>query len=406
MKELRAAGAEVLVVGGGNLFFYRRQLRELETEQLLFKARVIVDAYNEIGVGALALGPYDFAAGLEVVRALERVAQFPFLCANLLDRASGQPLFRPHAVVEAGGRRVGLIGVLDSASPVEGLEPLRHAVRIDSLYTTVKRCAAELRDAGCDLVLVLSSADPKKFRLLAKNIPEVDAYLVGSPDDKLRIPWEIGGALVASTTQLGKYLGHLRVSAAGSGEPGLRNSFEPMHPEDPDEPAVKRLVDSYYAHAAMVRLQEPERYVQEEEERVNLRQGRPLYVSARRCGECHPAQVEGWNATPHARAFAALSARDRERAECVECHVTGFGAPGGYQAGSDPDLRGVQCEACHGPGSLHPAVAPTRTGKGLAKACPECHTRSRSPDFNLAAAWSQVACVCAPQRGGVSGSRP
>jgi len=392
------------VVDGGNLFFYRREIRERETEQLLFKARVIVDAYNEIGVAALALGPYDFAAGLEVVRALERVAAFPFLCANLLDRASGEPLFRPYVIAEAGGRRVGLLGVLDSAGPIEGLEPLRHAVRVDALYATVKRYAQELRAAGCDLVLVLSSADPKKFRLLAKNIPEVNAYLVGSPDDNLQIPWEIGEALVANATQLGKYLGHLRVAWAGAGRPRLRNNFEPMRPEDPDEPAVKRLVDSYYAHAAMVRLQEPEHYVKEAEERVNLKQGRPMYVSAKRCRECHPAQVESWAATPHARAHAALSADDQERAECVACHVTGFGAAGGYRAGSDPDLRGVQCEACHGAGSLHPAVAPGRAGRSVAKVCPECHTNSRSPDFDLSAAWEKVANVCAPKGRGVTGS--
>ncbi|MFU8858466.1 MAG: multiheme c-type cytochrome [Deferrisomatales bacterium] len=378
-----------VVVDGGNLFFYRRQLREIETEQLLFKARVVVESYNEIGVAAVALGPYDFAAGFDALRALERVADFPFLCANLLDRATGEPLFPPYVIVTAGGRKIGLLGVLDTSSPIDGLEPLRQRVRLDAPFATVKRYAEALRAEGCELVVVLSASEPKRFRVMANNIPEVDVYVAGDPEDRLKIPWRIGNALVANATQLGKYLGHLRVSWGRDGRPGFRNNFVPMQPDDPDDPVVRRLVDGYYAHTAMVRLQEPERYLREEEERVNLEQGRPIFVGAPACGECHPAQAAQWSGTGHARAYQSLSPEDRRRAECLECHVTGFGAPGGF--GSGPDLQGVQCEACHGPGSLHPALRIGRVRRAVEAACRGCHTSTRSPGFNLPAAWEQVS---------------
>jgi hypothetical protein len=232
----------------------------------------------------------------------------------------------------------------------------------------------------------------------------VDVYVAGDPEDKLKIPWRIGDALVTNATQLGKYLGHLRVSGGPGRKPGFRNQFAPMHPEDPDDPVVRRLVDSYYAHAAMVRLREPERYLKEEEETVNLQQGRPVFVSAAGCAQCHPAQAEQWAGTRHAGAFESLSPQDRVRAECLGCHVTGFGAPGGF--GSGPDLAGVQCEACHGPGSLHPAVRIGRARRAVEASCRACHTPSQSPGFDLAEAWKKVVHGAAPEAKGAAGAGP
>jgi len=255
----------------------------------------------------------------------------------------------------------------------------------------VKRYGEELKARGCDLVVALSAADPKRFRLLAKKIPEVDLYIVGDPDDKLQLPWRIGSAMVVSATQLGKYLGHLQVEWA-HGKVKLRNQFEPMRPTAPDEPTVKRIVDGYYTYVAMLRLKNPSLYVKEDEEEVNLKRGGAVFVSANRCGECHQAQQALWAATPHASAYEVLSEDARVQAECLECHVTGFGLTGGY-GGEGPNLKGVQCEACHGAGSLHPALPISRSGRAVEKTCRQCHTPSRSPEFDLRTYWGRVVCL-------------
>ncbi|MHB8767149.1 MAG: multiheme c-type cytochrome, partial [Deferrisomatales bacterium] len=312
-----------MVVDGGNLLFYRGRLREIEADQLLHKARVIVEAYNEIGVAGVALGPYDFAAGYDRLRELEGLARFPLLCANLLDRRTGEPVFRPYRVVEAGGVKVGLLGVLDSAAPIEGLEGADAGFRVEPTYSAVKRYARELKELGCELVVVLSAMDPKKFRLMAKNVDEVDLFVAGDPDDKLQIPWKIGTAMVANASHLGKYLGHVTavVPAPGQGRASLTHGFVAMKPDYWDDPGVRRMVDGYYKHVAVTRARDPQHYVKEDEEEVNLRLGRAIYASARECASCHPEAYRRWQETRHAKALAVLPEKDRQRVECLECHV-------------------------------------------------------------------------------------
>lgn len=103
------------------------------------------------------------------------------------------------------------------------------------------------------------------------------------------------------------------------------------------------------------------------------------------CAACHPAQHESWLATAHSQAFDTLvrhgAARD---AECVRCHVVGFGKPGGYDlARPARELEGVGCETCHGRGGPHltPNHAP---GGSYEQACLGCHDPKHSLGFDYA----------------------
>jgi hypothetical protein len=74
--------------------------------------------------------------------------------------------------------------------------------------------------------------------------------------------------------------------------------------------------------------------------------GAPDPIGARRCGTCHVKEYEDWKASPHAQALARLSEPKQRDPVCRSCHTT---AP----AATDPELAGVQCESCHGLGSLY-----------------------------------------------------
>ena len=91
------------------------------------------------------------------------------------------------------------------------------------------------------------------------------------------------------------------------------------------------------------------------------------FVGSRKCGTCHPKEYASWKATRMGNASALLkpeaNAASKKRfnldpardytadAACVACHVTGYGKPGGFATlAATPDLAGIGCEVCHGPG--------------------------------------------------------
>jgi hypothetical protein len=95
----------------------------------------------------------------------------------------------------------------------------------------------------------------------------------------------------------------------------------------------------------------------------------PTYVGVNACTSCHKEPREVWDKTAHANAYVTLSKQFKEfNLDCVSCHVTGYDKPGGSTVTHNEKLRNVQCETCHGPGSLH-AQDPSK--KGLIVASPK-----------------------------------
>jgi hypothetical protein len=137
--------------------------------------------------------------------------------------------------------------------------------------------------------------------------------------------------------------------------------------------------------------------------RVNLRaaQGQPApaadpdqptYVGTVACAKCHKPAVEFWKQTVHARAWSTLVEVDKQyNYDCINCHVTGWQRPGGVNLATveSRGLADVQCEVCHGPGSLHVAEAGLDEPRTIVRRPPDrlcadqCHWKEHSDTFDL-----------------------
>ena len=91
--------------------------------------------------------------------------------------------------------------------------------------------------------------------------------------------------------------------------------------------------------------------------RVTAETSDATYVSEKKCRGCHNQAFKQQAETPHARSFKSLKdAGEADNPKCLTCHTTAYGKTGGFvDAKSTPDLAGVMCQACHGPGSAHVA---------------------------------------------------
>lgn len=92
------------------------------------------------------------------------------------------------------------------------------------------------------------------------------------------------------------------------------------------------------------------------------------FIGATRCRTCHRkeedgAQFDKWASSAHAEAFTVLASDEAKAVatekgiddpqtatECLQCHVTGHGAPAEMLGSKYDATEGVTCESCHGAG--------------------------------------------------------
>jgi hypothetical protein len=120
--------------------------------------------------------------------------------------------------------------------------------------------------------------------------------------------------------------------------------------------------------------------------------GQASYTGTESCVDCHADQAASWNKTVHATAWQTLVDRGQQfDLDCIGCHVTGWDRPGGSNLGHNDKLRDVQCETCHGPGSIHVAKGglekpfAIKRGPDDNLCASQCHTKEHSDTFQLEA---------------------
>lgn len=120
------------------------------------------------------------------------------------------------------------------------------------------------------------------------------------------------------------------------------------------------------------------------------------YIGIEECSGCHTEAYDFWKKTGHARAYETLSKQHKEfNLDCVKCHVTGYGKPGGSTVTFVSELKDVQCETCHGPGSRHaddnenPDYIIAKPKKDLC--APLCHHPPHvGEDWSVDEAWKHI----------------
>jgi hypothetical protein len=355
-------------------------------------AETFMKALSLMGYDGITLGRADLLLPAALLERLADKAPFPVLAANLRT-ASGEAPFPATLVKEIGGRRVGVFGVVGEKPlpPPAGAGDFRPG----EPTAAARRAVAELRKS-CELVIALSSLGLEEDARLAREVPGIDLILGSDSRAQTNPPRLEGETCIVHTGAKGMRVGRLAVeldpdrrgpwteqASAPAGAPRVyRWSLVPLDANQPDHPAVFKLLDGY----------------REELRRRNLLEQKTAapppptsfptpYVGAAACGACHPDQLRQWSGSAHARAVASLARKKQDtNPECLRCHVTAYGELGGYAPGSRsaPLLANVQCEACHGFGRDH--RGPGRIRGAVSEAvCRRCHTGENSPTFQYEA---------------------
>lgn len=120
--------------------------------------------------------------------------------------------------------------------------------------------------------------------------------------------------------------------------------------------------------------------------------GTATFIGVEECETCHAKEVAFWKQTRHAGAWHTLEEAGKALDyECTSCHVTGWDRPGGATMARTEGRVDVQCESCHGPGSLHAEADGLEQPPSIAlrpaddMCATQCHTPQHSDTFQLQA---------------------
>lgn len=419
IKQETAGDPEALILDSGN-FVSNRPLAEPVLESAGAKAELIIQAMDRMGYAAVAVGEMDLYLGLDRLRSLKDMAKIRFLSANLTD-SKGKALFETSVILKTGGIRVGVIGLTSPPADKRVLDKRMDGAVVKDPFETASEEVGRIRDK-CDLLVILSNITFAKSLELAEIVPGIDMIISGGTKRFMKRPVIRNSTLITTGyyegRAIGKLLMHLEGNVQGwislkeldfldrqieaaerkmetpQGKQRYENLvnnrdsaakltlYEPdmvnLTPSFPDDPKVAAMITDYRKALKKSPGSSPGLAAAPSEQ--------VRYTGHEACAKCHEARHRFWLTTDHARAFESLAPKNAEAdPDCIPCHVTGYMRRTGYwPKAPKEDLRGVQCETCHGVGSLH-ATTPesySLVHLPLAPLCMDCHTDEQDEDFN------------------------
>ena len=405
VEQLRSE-MEVIVADAGGAAAGTSPYDRLKLEAILRGEMAMGIAAHNVGAAEAALGP-------DALSDLSTRLGVPVVSANVR-RPDGELVAEPVRLVQAAGRRVALVGVLDpqyAKSPLAA-DPPREAV-LWALHGVAGRY---------DAAVVLAYLPEDRLRALAASLPEVDV-VAGGPTGQPIPPESIGPTLLASATHQGKFLARFDAPLRGSAR--WEGSIVPMDEQLADDPGQLANLQRYYDELAArdftawesglagllvgwdKRSAVPPTIIGSGSGGTALRLFHPTIHVPRgdlppdyrvagnaKCRECHEEDGKLWAASKHAHAWEPLVGKGTQVDPfCQRCHAMGYGLPGGFvSAGRSLKLVHVGCESCHGPSQAHARNEKVRTAyyARAEETCAGCHDRENSPKFAYDDYWGRI----------------
>jgi hypothetical protein len=383
---MRALDPGLLLIGAGD-FYERGGINEM------YRSRFLASLMVRMGYDAVAVGENELAYDLRAIRD-DADAGLPVICANLYQ--DGARVFPPFVIRESGGSRIGIIALLGEQPP----EPGRFDIR-DPLPEG-ERALEELRRIGCDMVILVAHMQREQLGPLVESLDGVDLVIRGhalrgdraSSDctDTIGHSFRGHGLPVLFAGDNGRAIGRAVLSPVSAGSFALTDTTLVALPQSArQDTAVALLLDDFHREQAQrVREIQVSKFVSRDPASGQLRE---RYLGMETCGRCHQETADNFLLSPHCRTFKRLTDGEQERnPSCLPCHTTGYLRFSGYEPGAEEsgglNLRGVQCEACHGPGTTHSRDGEYR--RRARESCRDCHDARRSPHFSFQTFWEKV----------------
>ena len=185
IKEVRAkaaaAGEEVLLVDVGDMFQGTPIGNQTEGE-------AVIKYFNAIGYQFAVPGNHDFDKGRDNTERLARMSEFPWLCANLIEKETGEHVawVQPTLMLEYQGVKIGVVGIITPSTASMSFPENIAGLEFGDMPGAVAKFRDQLRTEGADIIFLAIHEglpyDPKKGwqKIAGSTETETDQELQGT----------------------------------------------------------------------------------------------------------------------------------------------------------------------------------------------------------------------------------
>jgi len=222
IRSLRAMEPNVFLFDSGDIF--TGALAKLTHGKLAFELMI------SMGYDAMAIGNHEFEYGHEILEWEKNRAPFPVLGANFFYKDTDHPFAQAHTVIERGGVRIGVIGIMGQDAVSAIIPSFIAPLDVRDPVEAVRKSVSELRDQ-VDLIVVLThqgktapmqtdaESDPRLQRdidadiKLAGAVDGIDVLFAGHADAGTPEPvvHQKTGTLIMQTYGQATHLGYLQL---------------------------------------------------------------------------------------------------------------------------------------------------------------------------------------------------
>lgn len=174
-KEVRQ---EVEKNGGHLLILDCGDINTGNPESNLLLAEPDIDMMNRIGYKAMATGNHEFDLTIENLEKQRGWAKFPYLCANVFRKDTGELLLPSHCIFEYQGLKVAVFGIVAPYTPSVSTNGNDPRLKFELPEKVLPELLAKLKSQS-DFIIGLMHTDHSEAVELAKKFPDIGLIIGG-----------------------------------------------------------------------------------------------------------------------------------------------------------------------------------------------------------------------------------
>lgn len=423
--------SELLYVDTGDTLFPSSVVPVSMKDSLSFAATNLALGLEQIGLKYFVPGDQDFAMGLPFLQGIANSRKFEFLIANLKDKTSLK--HTPFAVIKKNKSTLFLVGLVNPDvfnGPHADLFMTPEAALPDILSNVTK--AGYEKNNPFHRLIILSHAGIDNDEKLAKDYPFIDWIIGAHSQSFLRYSRDEGNVKMVQTLSKNHYIGDIKIDLNSKKQ---TDSYELHEVRDELEftlspNPMRSFIDDHKSKMNDLQIKEQAQMGMAEA----LHSDVPKFKTASSCIQCHQAQADFWQKTPHSIAYTTLiNVNEANNLSCVGCHSLGLNDPRGFSSqknmvsfkkkpakaywdevkklgthiesvrkldeseiqkisvkwfsldkklGVKENFSNVQCLNCHGIDEKHPVVkTDQKIIADVKNKCLSCHSPDQSPEW-------------------------